>query len=124
MSISHGATTRAEMCEAAVRPIDGGAGVGKLKFLTAGSVTLCTVLLSKPAFGLPSGASQSALGMPRSGTVSQGGTITQFYVTDSADNTIIAGTVGTSGADINLSSTAVSINDVIQVDGITYTAAV
>ena len=124
MSISHGTTARAAMCEAAVRVVDGGSGAGKLKFLTSGATVLCTITLSDPAFGSPSGASQSILSVPKSGTVSVGGTITQFYVTDSADVTIIAGTVGTSGADINLSSTGVSINDVIQIDGITYTAAV
>jgi hypothetical protein len=125
MSISHGSATRTALCNTAVDLIDGGADAGKLKFLNASATVLCTIILADPdAFGDASGPSALLLGVPKSGTVTVAGTITQFYFTDSNDVTVIAGTVSTSGADINLSSVAVSVNDVIQVDSIQYTAAV
>jgi len=124
MSISHGSATRTALCNTAVDLVDGGAGAGKLKFLNASATVLCTITLADPAFGDASGPSALLLGVPKQGAVTVAGTITQFYFTDSNDVTVIAGTVSTSGADINLSSVAVSVNDVIQVDSIQYTAAV
>jgi hypothetical protein len=56
--------------------------------------------------------------------VSSGGTIAKFRFTTGADVTIIEGSVGTSGQDINLSSVTVAVNDIIQIDALSYTAAV
>lgn len=127
MALSHGSATRTALCNAAVDRIDlggGGAGLGKLKFLTALDAILCTVTLVNPAFGAASGPTAALLGVPLQGTVTAGGTTTKFRFTDSADVTIIEGSVGTSGQDINLSSVTLSINDVIQIDAVSYTAAV
>ena len=124
MAVSHGSATRTALCNTAVDLVDGGAAAGKLKFLNSGATPLCTITLQDPAFGDASGPSALLLGVPLSGTVGVQGTITQFIFTDSNDVTVIAGTVSTSGADINLSSVAVNVNDVIQVDSIQYTAAV
>ena len=125
MSISHGATTRAAMCEAAVRPIDAGASFGKLKFLSATNTLICTITLPKPAFGSASGASQLLLGVPLTGAIIATDTIAKFYLTDSNDltATTIQGTVGTSGADINLSEVSVGTGSSIQIDSLSYTAA-
>ena len=127
MTISHGTATRTALCNAAVDRIDlggGGTGLGKLKFLTSGDVVLCTITLANPAFGAASGPSALLLSVPLQGTVAVSGTAAKFLFTDSADTTVIAGTVGTSGADINLSSVTLSIGDIVQVDSIQYTAAV
>ena len=123
MAVSHGSTTRTALCNTAVDAIDA-SGAGKLKFLTALDAILCTATLANPAFGAASGASAALLSVPISGTVVAGGTISKFRFTTGADVTIIEGSVGTSGQDINLSSVAVSLNDVIQIDSIIYTAAV
>ena len=124
MAISHGAATRTALCNTAVDLIDAGAGFGLLRFKNASATVLCSITLPKPSFGAASGPSALLLGVPLSGTVTVAGTIAKFYFTDSADTTVIAGSVGTSGQDINLSSVTVSINDVIQIDSIQYTAAV
>lgn len=127
MALSHGSATRTALCNAAVDRIDlggGGLGQGKLVFLTSLDAILCTITLSNPAFGAASGATAALLSVPLSGTVSAGGTTTKFRLTDSADVTVVEGSVGTSGQDINLSSVIVAINDVIQVDAVSYTAAV
>ncbi len=123
MALSHGSATRTALCNAAVDRIDL-AGTGKLIFLTSLDATLCTINLLNPAFGAASGATAALLGVPLSGTVSAGGTVAKFRLTDGATTTIIEGSVGTSGQDINLSSVNVSINDVILIDAINYTAAV
>ena len=123
MAISHGSATRTALCNTAVDAVDA-SGAGKLKFLTAVDALLCTVTLPNPSFGAASGPTAILLGVPLSGTVTAGGTIAKFRFTTNADVTVIEGSVGTSGADINLSSVVVSINDVIQIDGLSYTAAV
>ena len=127
MTISHGTATRTALCNAAVDRIDlgsGGVGLGKLKFLNVTDTVLCTITLANPAFGAASGAAALLLGVPLTGTVTVAGTCTKFYFTDSADTTVIAGSVGTSGQDINLSSVVLAINDVIQIDSIQYSASV
>ncbi len=91
---------------------------------TALDAVLCTITCSNPAFGAASGATAALLSVPLSGTVTAGGTVSKFRFTTGVDVTIIEGSVGTSGQDINLSSVVVSINDVIQLDSISYTAAV
>jgi hypothetical protein len=123
MAVSHGAATRTALCDTAVDLVDGGSGAGKLKFLNSTDTVLCTITLSDPAFSAASGPSATLLGVPLTGTVTVAGTISKFWMTDSADVTVIAGTVGTSGQDINLSSTSVAVSDQIRVDAITYTAA-
>lgn len=123
MAVSHGSTTRTALCNTAVDAIDA-SGAGKIKFLTAADAILATANLPNPAFGAASGASAALLGVPISATVSAGGTVSKFRFTTNADVTVIEGSVGTSGQDINLSSVVVSINDVIQIDAITYTSAV
>jgi hypothetical protein len=124
MAISHGAACRTALCNTAIDLVDAGAGFGLLRFKNASATVLCSITLPKPSFGAASGPSALMLGVPLSGTVTVAGTITQFDFTDSVPTAVIAGTVGTSGADINLSSVAVNVNDVIQVDSIQYTAAV
>ena len=127
MTISHGTATRTALCNAAVDRIDlgsGGVGLGKLKFLTVTDTVLCTITLPNPAFGAARGAAALLLGVPLSGTVTVAGTVTKFLFTDSADTTVIAGSVGTSGQDINLSSVTFSVNDVVQIDSLQYTASV
>jgi hypothetical protein len=113
------------LCDTAVDLLDAGAGAGLLKFLTSGDVVLCTVTLGDPAFGPASGPTASLLSVPLYGTVGTSGTITKFWMTDSNSTvaTTIAGTVGTSGADINLSAVVVTAGMIIQVDAISYTAA-
>ena len=123
MAVSHGSATRTALCNTAVDLVDGGSGAGKLKFLTRGDSVLCTITLADPAFGAASGPSALLLSVPLTGSVVAGGTISKFRFTDSNDTTVIEGAVSTSGSDINLSSVAVSINDVIQIDSLTYTAA-
>lgn len=124
MALSHGSATRTVLCDAAVNQVDGGAGsYGTLRFLTSLDATLCDVTLPNPAFGDASGPSATLNGVPLTGSVTASGTTSKFRFLDTDGTTVIEGTVGTSGADLNLSSVALGIGDSIQIDGITYTAA-
>jgi len=125
MSISHGATTRYALVNAAVDRVDL-SGAGLLKFLSATDTLVCSITLPNPAFSsTASSVSQTLNGVPLSGTVlTTGVTISKFYFTDGANVTVIQGTVGVSGQDINLSSITPNAGDVIQIDAITYTAPV
>jgi hypothetical protein len=48
--------------------------------------------------------------------------VTKFEIRDRAGVAVILGSVGTSGADINLSSTTIGINDTVSISSLTYTA--
>jgi hypothetical protein len=124
MAISHGAATRTVLCDAAVDRVDANGNFGKLQFLTAADALLAVGTLLNPAFGAASGATALLLGVPISCPVTAGGTIAKFRFVTQTSVTVIEGSVGTSGQDINLSSVVVSVNDVIQVDAISYTSAV
>jgi hypothetical protein len=124
MALSHGSATRTALCNAAVDRIDLGSGTatGYLRFLSAADATICNITLANPAFAAASGPSAALLGVPLVGSVTASGTITKFRFLDRDAATIIEGTVGLSGADINLTSVTPGIGDSIQIDGITYTA--
>jgi hypothetical protein len=125
MALSHGSATRTAICNAAVDQIDaggGGAGQGKFKWRETGGAVVCTITLPNPAFGAASGATAVLNGVPLQGTVTSTSTLASFIITDSGDVTVMSGTVGISGADVNVSSVAVGINDILQIDGINYTA--
>jgi len=128
MTISHGTSTRYALVNAAVDRIDlGGGTAGKLTFLSATDTVVCNITLANPAFSSTgSSASQTLLGVPLTGTVlTTAVTIAKFYVYDTTGSTVvIAGAVGTSGQDINLSSITPSAGDQIVIDSITYTAPV
>lgn len=106
--------------------IDGGANAGTLEFRDA-SQLICSITLNDPAFGSASGGTGAALDTTPavSGTVTPASaTIDRFRMLDSNSVVIIdgaAGSVATSGADINLSSVAVSQNDVIEQTSLTVT---
>jgi hypothetical protein len=86
--------------------VDGGSGNGKLVIGTTGmATTLVTITLAKPSFSVASGVA-TLLGVPLSGTASASGTAASAQLQDSAGNIIGSGlTVGTSGADVNITGT-------------------
>jgi hypothetical protein len=122
MAITHGAAVRDAVCNAVVDAIDlGTPGPAKLVFQTAGSVACATLPLASPAFGNASSGSAVANAIT-SDTAAAGGTTTKFVILDKSGNTIIAGSVGTSGSDINLSSVNIGAGDTVSVSSLTYTA--
>jgi hypothetical protein len=88
-------------------------------------VLLCTINLEATAFGAAnSGVATLDLGGSGylEGTCGAGGVVAKFSFLTSGGTAVINGSVGTSGADINLNNTTVSNGDVIRITGLTYTA--
>jgi hypothetical protein len=96
-------------------------GVGKLVFLTSGGATVATLNLAATAFGLPASGTCTA-GTISDDTNAVGGTMTNAALRDGAGTAIILCSVGTSGADINMSGVVVGAGDTVRVTSLTYSA--
>ena len=107
-------------CDAVVDLIDAGAAAGNLVFRTAGDVEVATLPFSDPAFGAAATGVASASTIT-SDTNATGGTTTKATLEDSDANAVITATVGTSGSDINLSSTTIGAGDTVSVSSLTVT---
>lgn len=89
--------------------------------LSGATGVLATIALPNPAATVSAGVLTLA-GTPLSATASATGTAAKAEFRDSADNVIISGlTVSTTGADINLGSTAISSGQTVQVNSGTIT---
>lgn len=121
MAITHSTTIRNLICNAVVDAIDGGSGAGTLQFQTSGDVEVATLTFSDPAFGAASSGTATASAIT-SDTSATGGTVAKFKIYDSDANEILAGSVATSGGDINLSSLSVGAGDTVSISSLTYTA--
>lgn len=117
-------TTRARnaMCNALVDEIDVGTtdANGDLVIATSGDVEVATLACSNPAFGAASS------GVATAGTISDdtnatGGTAAVFWFQDRDNAEVFRGTVGTSGADLNLSSVTIGAGDTVSVSAFTVT---
>ena len=125
MSITHGTAVRTGIADYVVDLIDGGSGAGKLKFYTANYADLMTTLtFADPAFAAASSGSAAMVAGAITGTITLAGTNTmaKFYITDSDDNVVLAGDVGTAGADINLTSVSFNQNDTVTINSLSYVA--
>ena len=92
--------------------VDGRSSFGLLVIGTSGlsgaTGVLCTITLQKPSFSIASKVG-TLQGTPLSATPSSGGTAALAELRDSDGNTIVSGlTVGTSGSNINLTTTTLS----------------
>ena len=123
-------TAAIAMCDALVDLVDGGSGAGKLRIYdgtkpayadTAVSTQTLLVELtySDPAFGACADGTGKATGtadtITSDSSANASGTATWFRVVDSDNNAIWDGTVGTSGADLNLNSVAISAGATVSI---------
>ncbi len=96
----------------------------ELVFETAGDVEVATILLDTTnAFGAAATGVITMTGQPRSDTNATGGTTVQFSIFINVGQTgkILEGTVATSGADINISSTVIGATDTVELTTFTIT---
>lgn len=109
-------------CNAIVDLIDAGSADanGDLQFQTAGAAEVATLEFANPAFGAAATGVATANAIT-SDTDAAGGTTTQAVFRDRDNATVLTATVGTSGADINLSSTTVGASDTVSVSSLTVT---
>jgi hypothetical protein len=122
LAVTHHATIRNTLANAVLTAIDQDVGAGSLIFQTSASAEVATLTLTDPA-GSVTGAvlTFSALTADSSAT---GGVTTKFVITDNSGDEIVYGSVGTSGEDINLSSTTVGAGDTVSITALTYTSPV
>lgn len=93
---------------------------GTIEFQTSGGVEVATVTFGTPAFGAATGGTATANAIDADASVT-GGTTTQFVAKTSGGAPVFSGTVGTSGADINITSTTMAATERLELDSFTYT---
>ena len=101
--------------------INTGSGTATLEFETSGDVEVATINLQNPAFGAASTGVITLQGTPLQDTNATGGTVAQFSIYDRDAAKQLEGTVSTSGADINISSTTVGAGDTVELTSFTIT---
>jgi hypothetical protein len=99
--------------------LDNGA---KLVLLTAVDVEVATITLDNDAFAAAANGESQANNFPKEDTVDNAGTITKFEVRNSTNIAKIFGTVTTIGnsGDIELSSVAYVVGEIIRINSLTY----
>lgn len=126
MSVTLETVARNAACDGVVDLVDAGAGAGKLQIKTsAGTSTfdngkVATLTFSDPAFGAASSGVATANAIT-SDTNATAGTAAKAYFYDSSNTPILQCTVGTSGADINLSSVSIGSGDTVAISSLTVT---
>jgi hypothetical protein len=123
-------------CDAIVDLIDGGAGAGLLRIYDGTQATdpdtaigaqvlLAELTLSDPAFGAAAdaapGGRATASAITTDASANATGTATWFRVVTSAGTAILDGSVGTSGADLNLNTTSIVSGASVAVTSWTFT---
>lgn len=101
--------------------INTGAGTATLQFETSGDVEVATIDLQNPAFGAAATGVITLAGTPLSDTNATGGTIAQFSIYDRDSTKQLEGTVATSGADINITSTIIAATETVTLSSFTLT---
>lgn len=126
LDLSHTTAVRNAFCVELATLIDVGTAA-QLEFQTSKSATkdandVATIVLAATAFGAPATGVMTAAGVPLSDTSPTGGTVANFTLFDGNDLAILDGEVGTSGADINLSSLVIDPADTVTLTALTWTA--
>lgn len=123
MAVVYAADVKTDRMQAVADQIDAGSGPGILQIGTTGMVSvLCEFELGSPC-GTVSGSVLTFDGAPfTSDPALATGTAAEARIRDSSDNNVVTGlTVGTSGADIVLSSTAITALDEVVLSEIKIT---
>jgi hypothetical protein len=109
MAVNYSATLKSTRMQAVINAIDANASPATLEIGTAGMGSVLVVItLAKPSF-TESGGVITMAGVPKSGTASATNTAAAARIKDGGGTIVVQGlTVGTSGSDINLNSTAIT----------------
>lgn len=124
MTVSYANAVKDTRMSAVLTAVDAQSSNGYMEICTAGySTVLVTIPFSKPSFSEASQA-LTLLGTPKSGTASATGTAAAARIKDGSGNVIVNSlTVGTSGADINLTSTSITSGQTVTISSGTITHA-
>jgi hypothetical protein len=116
MAVNYDAATKTARMAATILQIDANASPAYIEICTASfAATLVTITLSDPSFTESSGVITMA-GAPKSGVAAGAGTAAVARIKDGGGTTKVNNlTCGTSGADINLNSTTISIGQTVTI---------
>lgn len=124
-------SVRNSMLTQIVNAVDAGVGAGKLRIYdgsrpaTGGTATtlLAEITLNDPSFTVTGGvATMDVTPEPSDTSANSTGTASWFRIVDSADNFVLDGNVGTSGSDLNLTTTSIVAGQPITITSFTITA--
>lgn len=118
MAVTLETATRNAACNAIVDLIDAGTGNGRLELQTAGDVEVATMDMGATAYGAASNGTASLTAtISDSSATGNASPVTKFKIYDepAAGNLILTGSVGTSGADLNLTSTTISATEQVDI---------
>jgi hypothetical protein len=101
--------------------VNTGAGTANLKFETSGDAEVATINFNNPAFGAAATGVITLQGTPLQDSSATGGTVAQFSIYNRNGTKVLEGTVATSGADINITSTTIAATEVVQLTSLTIT---
>lgn len=101
--------------------VNSGAGTATLTIRSAAEAILSTHNLQNPAFGAAATGVITLAGTPIDDTSANAGTAAEFHLTSRNADKLLEGTVATSGADINISSTAIGAGDTVSLQSFTIT---
>ena len=123
MAVTLTTAARNAACNAIVDLVDAGAGAGTLVFYLANASTeVATLTFSDPAFGNAATgvATASAITSDTSATGNaSAATVAKFLDSDATE--VLRCTVGTSGADINLSNNVIATGETVAITALTVT---
>ena len=122
MAVTLPTATRNAACNAIVDLVDAGSGAGTLVFYAADTTTEVATLTfdATAAFGNASTGVATAAAIT-SDTSATGGTTTVAKFLDSDATEVLRCTVGTSGADINLSNNVIAASETVAITALTVT---
>lgn len=125
MSVTYTTAAKNARLQAVANLIDGAATAGKLKIGTAGmGSTLATIVLADPCGSVAAGVLTLDFDPDISDAADATGTAAAAIITDGDDVTVISGlTVGTSGTDIVLDNTSITIGQTVTITAGTITHA-
>lgn len=129
MAIAYVSTLRNTRMDAINTAVNAGAGAGLLRIYdgtrpaTGGTATtlLAELTFTDPAFAAASGGVLTASAITQDSSANATGTATWFRVVDSTAAIVMDGNVGTSGSDLNLTTTAIVITQPVSVTSFVLT---
>lgn len=96
-------------------------GAGSLVFETSGDVAVATFALNATAFGAAVAGVITLAGVPLQDASAAGGTIEHFSIYNGAAAKVLEGSMGTSGADINITSLTIVATEAVDLTALTIT---
>lgn len=120
MAVTHHANTRNAISDAVLAEIDTGAGNATIELRTSGDAEVATLTCSDPA-GTVSGAILTFSTISND-TSAAGGTTDRFAIISPTPTECVYGSVGLTGADINMSAVVITAGWTVSITTLTYTA--